>query len=65
MLSLHQPPLTLTEMFPDLAQPWHPASWRDRPVQQMPAYPDPAALAEVDAGIKPIRRWSSPARRAR
>src|SRR6185436_20400748 len=36
---------------------WQPASWRNRPVQQMPDYPDPAALAEVEhklAGYPPL-----------
>ena len=30
---------------------WTPASWRDRPIRQMPAYPDPARLAEVEARL--------------
>ena len=28
--------------------PWTPATWRDRPIQQNPAYPDAAALATVE-----------------
>jgi len=28
---------------------WSPNSWRSKPIQQVPAYPDPAALAEVEA----------------
>ncbi|MEK0081860.1 class II 3-deoxy-7-phosphoheptulonate synthase [Benzoatithermus flavus] len=31
-----------------MARDWQPDSWRSRPVQQMPAYPDAAALAEVE-----------------
>ncbi len=27
---------------------WSPASWRNQPIQQNPAYPDPAALATVE-----------------
>ncbi|WEX11570.1 3-deoxy-7-phosphoheptulonate synthase class II [Chelativorans sp. AA-79] len=28
---------------------WSPSSWREKPIQQVPAYPDAAALAEVEA----------------
>jgi len=28
---------------------WSPNSWRSKPIQQVPTYPDPAALAEVEA----------------
>jgi 3-deoxy-7-phosphoheptulonate synthase len=28
--------------------PWHPASWRDMPIRQVPAYPDQAALAAME-----------------
>ncbi|MCT8991050.1 3-deoxy-7-phosphoheptulonate synthase class II [Chelativorans sp. SCAU2101] len=28
---------------------WSPNSWRNKPISQVPAYPDPAALAEVEA----------------
>lgn len=28
---------------------WSPNSWRNKPINQVPAYPDPAALAEVEA----------------
>jgi len=31
---------------------WFPASWRARPVQQMPSYPDQAALAEAEAKLR-------------
>ena len=31
-----------------MARDWQPHSWRSRPVQQMPAYPDPAVLAQVE-----------------
>ena len=30
---------------------WTPSSWRTRPIQQMPAYPDEAALAGVEAQL--------------
>jgi 3-deoxy-7-phosphoheptulonate synthase len=35
-----------------VAQPWTPQSWRSRPVRQAPVYPDPAALAAVEAKLK-------------
>ena len=35
-----------------MAQPWTPQSWRSRPVRQAPVYPDPAALAAVEAKLK-------------
>ena len=31
---------------------WHPASWRCRTVRQMPAYDDPAHLADVEARLR-------------
>lgn len=31
-----------------MARDWQPSFWRSRPVQQMPDYPDAAALAEVE-----------------
>ncbi len=31
----------------NLAEGWSPASWRDRPAAQLPAYPDPVALAQA------------------
>ena len=33
------------------ARPWTPDSWRDRPIRQVPAYPDPAKLAAMEARI--------------
>src|SRR5947209_5698196 len=36
---------------------WSPESWRVKPVAQAPAYPDPAALADVErqlAGYPPL-----------
>src|SRR5581483_9683758 len=36
---------------------WSPESWRSRPVEQAPVYPDPRALAEVEkqiAGFPPL-----------
>ena len=35
-----------------MAQPWSPQSWRSKPARQMPDYPDPAALAAVEAVLK-------------
>ncbi|MBV8800255.1 MAG: 3-deoxy-7-phosphoheptulonate synthase class II [Alphaproteobacteria bacterium] len=35
-----------------MAQPWTPFSWRSKPLAQMPEYPDPAALAEIEARLK-------------
>ena len=34
-----------------MAQNWQPDTWRDLPARQMPDYPDPAALAEVEATL--------------
>src|SRR5438105_10335641 len=31
-----------------MAQRWAPESWRSRPAKQLPDYPDPAALAQVE-----------------
>jgi 3-deoxy-7-phosphoheptulonate synthase len=35
-----------------VAQPWTPASWRGKPISQVPEYPDPAALAAVETRLK-------------
>ena len=35
-----------------MAQTWTPQSWRSKPARQMPEYPDPAALATVEAQLK-------------
>src|ERR1700735_3970434 len=35
-----------------MAQSWSPDSWRSRPAQQLPEYPDPAALAAVEAQLQ-------------
>ncbi|HET6377079.1 MAG TPA: 3-deoxy-7-phosphoheptulonate synthase class II [Methylocella sp.] len=38
-------------------EPWSPASWRTKPIEQVPAYPDEAALAEVErqlSGFPPL-----------
>ena len=34
-----------------MASTWHPASWRAKPVRQMPDYPDAGALAAVEAQL--------------
>jgi 3-deoxy-7-phosphoheptulonate synthase len=31
---------------------WTPETWRTRPIRQVPAYPDPAKLAEVEARLR-------------
>ncbi|MCH8553387.1 MAG: 3-deoxy-7-phosphoheptulonate synthase class II [Natronospirillum sp.] len=31
---------------------WSPSSWRDKPVRQMPNYPDAAALADVESRLR-------------
>ena len=31
---------------------WSPASWRDKPIRQVPEYPDAAALAEVERALR-------------
>ncbi len=39
------------------ADRWSPESWRSRPIAQVPSYPDPAALADVErqiAGFPPL-----------
>jgi 3-deoxy-7-phosphoheptulonate synthase len=33
------------------ARPWTPETWRTCPIRQVPAYPDPAKLAEVEARL--------------
>jgi 3-deoxy-7-phosphoheptulonate synthase len=34
-----------------MAQNWSPSSWRNKPIQQVPEYPDPAALAATEAQL--------------
>jgi 3-deoxy-7-phosphoheptulonate synthase len=34
------------------ARSWNPDSWRDCPIRQVPSYPDPAKLAEMEARIR-------------
>lgn len=34
-----------------MAATWAPDSWRSRPIRQVPAYPDPAKLGEVEARL--------------
>ncbi len=33
------------------ARVWHPGSWRDMPIRQVPDYPDPAALQAMEAKL--------------
>ncbi len=35
-----------------MARDWRPDSWRQKPIRQVPEYPDPAALAAVEARVK-------------
>jgi len=37
-----------------VAQVWSPDSWRKKPIVQVPAYPDPAALAAVEKRLKTL-----------
>ena len=39
-------------MTQNMAQNWTPASWRDKNARQMPTYPDPQALASVEAELR-------------
>src|SRR3974390_367687 len=34
-----------------MSEHWMPDSWRNKPIQQMPEYPDPQALADVEAQL--------------
>jgi len=34
-----------------MAQNWTPSSWRSKPIQQVPEYPDAAALAATEATL--------------
>ncbi len=34
-----------------MAKAWSPDSWRSKPIEQVPDYPDPAAVAEVEATL--------------
>lgn len=34
-----------------MASSWTPDSWRNKPIEQSPAYPDPAALNAVEAEL--------------
>ncbi|MCX8501489.1 MAG: 3-deoxy-7-phosphoheptulonate synthase class II [Alphaproteobacteria bacterium] len=34
-----------------MSSSWSPKSWRSRPIQQVPTYPDPAAVARVEASL--------------
>jgi 3-deoxy-7-phosphoheptulonate synthase len=35
----------------DVTEPWTPSSWRQKPVSQVPAYPDPVALVRAEAQL--------------
>jgi len=38
----------------DTLSSWHPASWRTSPALQMPTYPDPTELADVQAELRAL-----------
>ena len=46
---------------------WSPGSWRDKPIQQVPEYPDPAVLARVETTLEayPPLVFAGEARRLR
>ena len=50
-----------------MATSWSPGAWRDRPIQQHPAYPDAAALARVESRLSsfPPLVFAGEARRLR
>ena len=50
-----------------LPDPWSPATWRDRPIRQVPTYPDATELAAVEAelGTYPPLVFAGEARRLR
>ena len=35
-----------------MPQSWNPSSWREKPIRQVPEYPDPSALAAVEERLK-------------
>ncbi len=44
---------SLTEFTPLQAEPgWTPSSWRDKPIEQVPLFPDPRALSDVEDRLK-------------
>ncbi|MCB1505129.1 MAG: 3-deoxy-7-phosphoheptulonate synthase class II [Hyphomicrobiaceae bacterium] len=48
-----------------MAAPWSPDSWRSKPIVQVPEYPDPAALADVEdklASFPPLVFYNEVAR---
>src|SRR4051794_37658192 len=51
---LAAPPLEPRRIFQlelGMSEKWTPATWRSRPIEQAPAYPDLAALAAVEARL--------------
>src|SRR5690606_6979994 len=38
----------------NLPDNWHPGSWRERPALQMPTYPDPEELAQVQEELRAV-----------
>ena len=41
----------MREQVSEMAQNWTPSSWRQKPIQQVPDYPDMAALAATEATL--------------
>ena len=50
-----------------MSENWSPKSWRAKPIHQVPTYPDPAKLAEVEASLRnfPPLVFAGEARRLR
>ena len=49
--------LTMEQELSIMSQAWSPESWRNKPIQQQPRYPDAARLAQVEetlAGLPPL-----------
>ena len=47
-----------------MAERWTPDSWRKKPIQQVPDYPDRRRWPTSRSSSRPFRRWFLPARRA-
>ena len=47
-----------------MAQNWTPNTWRQKPIQQVPDYPDAQALVATEAQLATFRRWSLPVKPA-
>jgi 3-deoxy-7-phosphoheptulonate synthase len=43
---------TTTQLNPAASRPWNPDSWRDCPIRQVPAYPDPTQLEAMEDRLR-------------